>query len=1278
MYLLESKIESLSARLKAYSKTESTYREYVDTKITEDNLRNNIAHTIAKAILAAEIPAKPTMVNLNGKINDYNRLHGTSLASEWYLSNQWIRIINDKIIFPSSVAKTLRSDEDDQIPVNFINQVSCLKELYAEFVSEDSVTLDQDTLLVDLTKQEIQLLTDRNIIHKVSDGKYKWHKSEYTRHLRNEICSSVWVLLYQNELFADFNERVKRYAEIIQFYEIDYPDRVTKFIQPDKVQKLHEAALNVLLSENDLLDSGSEFKKSWLDAPSYARKQPFESTPTVILNKQSTFQLLEQIDSLDNWFQGVLELDESRSIYHVLLNHIIQTDQGAQRVDQRYLGIQKIMNDLSRPYLVNWLFWYLKGDHQYVLPVFLNSYNLAPIVFKAINEIEFNEKVLVKSKENETADQIRSAIYKLKSEVWIDAFDAFLLKLSVNLNPADEAVSSLFQILWSQAKLFFKKPTNYDHEIHSEERRRFEIAIKRLSEVRPHGGYHGGVKPRIFPRVVSGLFAELQKLKEVSHYDSIYLNQPAFEFAIQLLKFCNIPLFKGEISKNELDSLKILKDDIAGFLCKNVQEFFICQEIPVVNYNTGLIEMKKPKWGNYPFGFEILEWGSFYIHIHEIGQLSNFVKSIESQFRFEKKHGQGRYHDLNSETYEKVRLFLKSIACAVIQIKESPSNYEAIYNNIVDLTDTLFELLKKYSLRFCVDDLQNDRINAFDERFRLTHDLYYQNVLSVVFKAMNFQPEELTTEFIKQYIQEDKNLIRLLGIVNLIEGHASKRILYEELQTASIEDFISSSRVTTDWREAMIEAINTEEFFEFAVPLSQRLEAHLNNVKHLNENDSLLLFEVKLLHAFKTKNLDKLNDITVPVNQYVISNRYRPAMDLKRFFVGLHKLYNTNEYDDALKIFEELHSNDTANGEYAYRLFHARTIRAKSNLDSAELKLAMEFWKDFSENPTNEARKTLQSLDHNIKHTSIHYYLHFEEFASLDTTLQQLPSAYLYDSEIVQGIFDAYLKRQLDELAYSYLSHARKYYVDNGLQVPTLIESLYSTIDDTKYISRLRTSFSEIQTLPPDKFVRTVPGNLNSGKTVEEFILNEIVRAGKILMEKVRALDKVPIEDKYNDLLQSILRFRFPVWGWTISDQGRTGASSTEGDDLGSSDFMVQCADECIALIEAMIIEGKNKSKTEEHVVKCNKYVSHTSRFYLVSYFKGKPENFVKTWDAYQQDVLSINFDDTFILLKNEFIDISSSLRGTRNIKVGKTAHCNGITFFHIFLNISGSQVLLI
>jgi len=1275
MYLLESKIESLSARLKAFSRTESAYREYVDTKITEDNLRYNTSHMIAKAILAAGIPAKPTMVNLNAKIEGYNQLHGTSLASEWFLSNQWIRIINDKIVFPSSVSKIMRSTEDDLIPADFVNHVNCLEELYAEFV-RDSIILDEDILLVSLTSQEIKLLADRNILHKVTDNKYSWHKSEYTRHLRNEICASIWILLCDNELVLDLNDRVRYYAEIIQFYEIDYPDRLTKFLLPDKTEKLHEAALSVLYSENDLVDTGSEFKKSWLDAPSYARKSLFDDVPPISLSKESTIELLEEIDSLDGWFQGVLELDEARGFYHILLRLMIQTDKHAQRLDQRYLGMQKIMNDLSRPYLVNHLFWYIKRDYQFVLAVFLNSNNLAPIVFKAINEIEVNEKVLVKTLENETADQVRSAIHKLKSELWMDAFDAFLLKLSASLNPDDETIKSLFQILWSQVKLFFKKPTNYDHEIHSEERRRFENAIKRLSEVRPHGNYYGGIKPRIFPRVVGGLFVALKKRKEVSHYDSIYLNQPAFEFAIQLLKFCISPLFKGEISKNELDALKLLRDDIAGYLYDLVQKYFTCEEFPVVNYSTGLTEMKKPKWGNYPFGFEILEWGYFYIHIHEIGELNNFVKSIESQFRFEKNSGQGRYHDLNSETYEKVRLFLKSIACAVIEIKaSSSSNYEITASSIADLTDTLFELLKKYSLRFCVDDLQNDRINAFDDRFRLTYDLYYQNLLSVVFKAMNYQPEELKTEFITQYIQEDKNLLRLLGIVNSIDGHPSKRILYEELQAASIDDFITSSRVTTDWREAMIEAINTEEFFEFAEPLSQRLEAHLNNVKHLNEHDSLLLFEVKLLHAFKSKNLDKLNAITVPVNQYVSSNRNRPAIDLKRFFVGLHKLYNTNEYDDALKIFEELHSNDTANAEYAYRLFHARTVRAKTNLDSAELKLAMEFWKAFAENPTNESRKTLQSLDHNIRHTSIHYYLHFEEFASLDTTLQQLPSAYLYDSEIVQGIFDAYLKRQLDELAYSYLSHARKYYVENRLPVPTLIESLYSTIDDTKYISRLRTSFSEIQTLPPDKFVKTVPGNLNNGMTLDDFILNEIVRAGKILMEKVRALDKVPIEDKYNDLLQSILRFRFPVWGWTIPDQGRTGPSSTGGDDLGSSDFMVQCADECIALIEAMIIEGKNKSKTEEHVVKCNKYVSHTTRFYLVSYFKGKSENFIKTWESYRQDVLDINFDEDFKLLKREFIDISTSLIGTRNIKVGKTSHSNGVIFYHIFFNISGSQV---
>ena len=105
-----------------------------------------------------------------------------------------------------------------------------------------------------------------------------------------------------------------------------------------------------------------------------------------------------------------------------------------------------------------------------------------------------------------------------------------------------------------------------------------------------------------------------------------------------------------------------------------------------------------------------------------------------------------------------------------------------------------------------------------------------------------------------------------------------------------------------------------------------------------------------------------------------------------------------------------------------------------------------------------------------------------------------------------------------------------------------------------------------------------------------------------------------------------------------------------------------------------MVIEGKDKTKTEYHVLKCNSYVSHTTRFYLVSYFKGNSDKFIMTWDSYQQDVLSVNFDDSFKLLKPEFNDISASLSGARNIKVGKTTHSNGVIFFHIFFNISGSK----
>jgi len=184
------------------------------------------------------------------------------------------------------------------------------------------------------------------------------------------------------------------------------------------------------------------------------------------------------------------------------------------------------------------------------------------------------------------------------------------------------------------------------------------------------------------------------------------------------------------------------------------------------------------------------------------------------------------------------------------------------------------------------------------------------------------------------------------------------------------------------------------------------------------------------------------------------------------------------------------------------------------------------------------------------------------------------------------------------------------------------------------------------------------------------FILNELVQSLKIINEKREAIRQVKHENRYNDFLQAILRFRFPFWGWAIQDQPRIGTSNG-GADSGNADLVVQSGGgENIALIEAFIL--RDKKYTETHILKCPNYISTINRYYVVIYFLGNSNYFDKKWGDYQSDVLAVHYPSNFkIDLNIGFIDITSEFENVRNTKIAKTIHNTNVEIYHIMIDLS-------
>lgn len=334
------------------------------------------------------------------------------------------------------------------------------------------------------------------------------------------------------------------------------------------------------------------------------------------------------------------------------------------------------------------------------------------------------------------------------------------------------------------------------------------------------------------------------------------------------------------------------------------------------------------------------------------------------------------------------------------------------------------------------------------------------------------------------------------------------------------------------------------------------------------------------------------------------------------------------------------------------------------------LKIANQNWENFIGSLTDEEKKGLSELNEAIASNNLHYFTAIKEAKRFDQTINTLSKSFLYDVEIIPTVYKFYIERDLHELAFDYIQNAKDYFTKNGVMMPILIQNMLNTAESVQLLQKYKISLERINNLSPSKIPSISPDIINDKRDLNTFILNELIQSLRIINEKREALRQITHENRYNDFLQAILRFRFPIWGWSIYDQPRLGTSSG-GADAGNADLVVQSKGGVnFALIEAFILRDKNY--TETHILKCPKYISSINRYYVVVYYLGNSNSFDNKWSEYQTDVLSILYPNNFAIDSTVgFTDMANEFENVVNIKIAKTTHGTNVEMFHIMIDLS-------
>lgn len=1273
----EQKLKSLSKRLKYFSHDYNSALSHTDKNVKSANLQLNLSLVLSKIILELHFIDRSKSVFEN-IIEEYNNTNNVFLTFDDFERINWIRVIAGEAILPRQISRFVlevsryeKEAKPIEIPIGKNDLIRCLQIYYERCFQDSQPTISKKDLEQILSKFALKELTidflfEIDVIRFGSEADiYYWNGGEYVSSLNNEIASTLWLLISGG---SATDVQFRKYFKLIQGAEVWF-DNLSTFLNYENTEMLSELAVDFLANENDLIKSEAEFSKIWLDTELYNDININSEIPIVEFNYNNAFDFIESV-CYHKWrFHDTFDYQKTRRFCNMLLRIIVLDE---QKSSSPYQSVLNILKDTSKPFLLWTLYSDIKLKYPFVIPYLLTDSELLPIAFKLIDKIEIDNLLLSEQSNN---DRKFEESFEVKNQFWFEMFELTLEQI-ISVHSKDKEKGELIaKILIDVSEKVFSINSNNRNSFinHNAFRKRYDIALIKLAnkKITIENIYP---KLPISPRLIHSLLPDIANYlkekttnKKPNHTEHLNLNHGFVDLSIEMLRLANLRVSEFEISADGKIKLDTSSKEIITLLQNAITEFYSATEIDVQLYDSIGTEKRKVKRGVNSFGFEIIDWGYLYLHFEKENTLKRLYDNFITSLTF--KTDADKYHEHNKEQNEKIRLYLKSLMLAFISINQKKDIYEIEGLPVTPTLEKLENWIGDLSLKYSIDEIAQKRIDVFNEMFHVFgYDIYYQQLTNLLYKSINYFKNQHQNKFVQSFFAESKDIGRMLTAINMLDSKELGDIISNRINTIDIQDFIALSFTTTELQYALVEAINSDNHWELAKPLIEKIQNHFNKVNHNQENINNLLFEISLLLSFKEKDLTKLTNIPIPKSANFYMTENKKAENVHKFYIGLYNVYQDKKYNEAIPIFKSLLSHESKNIRYAFHLYRAETLKNRTNL--ILLNRINQDWKNFVDSLSDEEKKELSEYSEAAASNSLHYLIATKDNALFDQTINNLSKRYLYDEEIIPTVYNFYVERELHEFAYEYLRNAEEYFTDNGKAIPAEIKTLIDNSQTTNLLRKLRKSLEKILTLNPKNISSISPENINDKRELNEFILHEFILASRVLLDKIHSIKQISHEDRFNDLFIATLRLRFPFWGWTIIDQPRIGSSAT-GVSAGEVDILIQATGQSIALIEALILKSGDYKNTSEHILKCFQYVSYLSRYYIIVYFRGPAENFDATWTVYTNDVLKIPFPkELAISTTHNFISLLDKFDDVRHLKIAKTIHSSNVEIFHLMINL--------
>ncbi|EDP96390.1 hypothetical protein U8527_09785 [Kordia algicida OT-1] len=1271
-YTTQEKIKSLSKRI-GYLTTNRSRNNYIDVKIKSENLQYNLSLLLSHIILKLDMPDRSKKAFLS-IIEEYNSENNTNLKFKDFEEINWIRVINKNIFLPRLVCSFLWNIENSskkneiKIPVGKEHVTACLKIYYDKYFFNEHLTINRDCLdqiLKDHTIKSITIdwLLDKNIIAIHLDREaYIWKAQNYLRYLGDEITATIWLLIggenatkEQFSLFFDNINEVKLYTNHIDDY-----------LSEKNIARLSELSMFFLRTENDFNNSKEEFKKNWLDAEGYVHNDINTEIPKLIFNYNSPYDFINSLEYYREEYTNTFDYQSIRSICHPFFNIIFAHDKKEHIFHCNFIDL---LSNTSQAPLIWILYDHIKHNFSSIIPYLITNVSTIPIAFKLIAEIEIDQDVLIEQS-NRDSKFVESC--ELKNTFWLQMLDLTLEQLST-IN--DDVVKGevLSKILINLSKeVFVSRSHQINGNILSEIlEKRYTRTLKRLKEYRKYKAINlslGSIKARfifdVLPSIITLLINDFYSYK---HYDPnlTCVNLGLIDLSIELIKICDLKILKNEISTERENEIIASKKKLILVLKKYLYQFQIQNQVNIKFYESIPIEKRFINKTFYKCGLEIIDWGYMLLFFEKEKLLDEYLSEFKSSILIETTTNE--YSDYNRILFHNIRNFLKILMLGFLTINKDKDKYEINGYPFSSSINKLEESIKFLSVKYSVNEIHNSRLDVFDQKF--DWDTYYPNfkgLNELLYSCIYYFEESNKEEFIFNLFEDSNDITRMLSAINILDSKKLEKTISNKLDKININKFLDGVYSLTNLQNTLIEAVNSDDYWELAKPLIDKIKSYIERKKN-DFNTKMLLFEVSLLLAFKEKDIKKMMEIAIPEKEYSINKINTKGNNLKKFFISIFELYNNKNHERAIEILKLLLTNETNNIRFAFQLYRAETIQAFNSSDIAQLKGIKHEWENFITQLSDNDKKGLIYYSESIDTVNIYHYVATNDYLKFDQTISVLTLKSLYDETFIEIIYNHYIKRELYEVAYDYLNKVQGYYSKNEIEIPLVVSQLKHQHFDEEILNKFKLNLRSLPTLRVDDIPKVLPGNLNGKFNLNLFILQELIQASHIMVDKIESVRQITHENRFNDLLLAILKLRFSIWGWNISDQQRIGISDG-GKDAGSADITIDSSGNLqIALLEGLIL--KNKKYTHTHFLKCRKYSKSLDLYFMIVYVLGKGKDFIKECEKYKKHIESIDYPLNFSFDKTP-IDISNEFKNIGHLQVLKSNSSNKKEMYHLIIDL--------